>query len=157
MHHATRFFIAASLALGVVAAVFADDDDEGRFYTASHPAWKTECGGCHVAYPPQLLPARSWRVLMSDLENHFGTDASLDLQTAADIGAFLESHAGRDRAPTAAPVLRITETPWFLNEHDEVPARAWQSAKVASRSNCTACHVKADQGSYGENTLFIPK
>jgi hypothetical protein len=157
MRHATKFFIAASLVLGAVAAVLADDDDDGRFYTASHPAWQAECGGCHVAYPPQLLPARSWRALMSGLDNHFGTDASLDPQAAADIGAFLERHAGRDPTPAAAPVLRITETAWFVREHGEVPARVWQSTKVASRSNCTACHVKADQGSYGEDSLFIPK
>ncbi len=156
MHHATRLFIAASLALGATAAVAADDDD-GRRDTASHPAWTAECGGCHVAYPPQLLPARSWRALMSGLDNHFGTDASLDPQTAADVGAFLERSAGRDRTPAAPPVLRITETPWFVREHDEVPARVWQSVKVASRSNCTACHLKADQGNYGESTLFIPK
>ena len=24
-------------------------------------AWKKECGACHLPYPPQLLPARSWR------------------------------------------------------------------------------------------------
>jgi hypothetical protein len=158
MYHAAKLFIAASLALGVVAVVFADDDDdEDHLDIASHPAWQTECSGCHVAYPPQLLPARSWRALMSDLDNHFGTDASLDPQTAADIGAFLERNAGRDRTWSAAPVLRITETPWFVREHDEVPPRVWQSAKVASRANCTACHVKADQGSYGEGSLFIPK
>jgi len=155
MHYATKLIIATSLTLGAATAVVADDD--GHRYVGSNPAWKAECGGCHVAYPPQLLPASSWRALMSGLDNHFGSDASLDPETAADIGAFLERNAGYDRTPGAQPSLRVTETPWFVHEHAEVPARVWQSASVARRSNCTACHRKADRGNYGEGTLFIPR
>jgi hypothetical protein len=157
MQYATKLFIVASLALGAATAVVADDDDDGRRYAASHPAWKAECGGCHVAYPPQMLPTRSWSALMSNLNNHFGTDASIDPQMAAEISAFLERNAGRERTPAAQPVLRITETPWFLHEHDEVPAQVWKSANVGSRSNCGACHANADQGSYGEGSLRLPK
>jgi hypothetical protein len=157
MHHAITLFLTLSLALGAATAAVADDDDEGRRYAASHPAWKAECGGCHVAYPPQLLPARSWRALMSGLDRHFGTDASLDPQTAADIRAFLERNAGRERTPAAQPLLRITETSWFVREHDEVPAQVWKSAQVGSPANCGACHANADQGSYGEGSLRLPK
>ena len=157
MQYKIRLVLAASLTLGAITAAVAEDDDEGRRYAASHPAWKAECGGCHVAYPPQMLPARSWRALMSGLDNHFGTDASLDPQRATDIRAFLERNAGRERIPAAQPVLRITETSWFVREHDEVPARAWKSATVKSPSNCGACHVNADQGSYGEGSLRLPK
>jgi hypothetical protein len=157
MHHATKLFIVASLALGAATAAVADDNDDGRRYAASHPAWKAECGGCHVAYPPQMLPTRSWRALMSNLNNHFGTDASLDPQMAAEISTFLERNAGRERTPATQPVLRITETPWFIREHDEVPARVWTSANVGSRSNCGACHANADQGSYGEGSLRLPR
>ncbi len=157
MQHATKLFIVASLALGAATAAVADDDDDGHRYATSHPAWKAECGGCHVAYPPQMLPAHSWRALMSNLNNHFGTDASLDPQVTAEISAFLERNAGRELSPAAQPVLRITETPWFIHEHDEVPAQVWKSANVGSRSNCGACHANADQGGYGEGSLRLPK
>ena len=157
MQYTSKLFLAASLALGAITSAVAEDDDEDHRYTAIHPAWKAECGGCHLAYPPQMLPARSWRALMSGLDNHFGTDASLDPQRATDIRAFLERNAGRERIPAAQPVLRITETSWFVREHDEVPARAWKSATVKSPSNCGACHVNADQGSYGEGSLRLPK
>jgi cytochrome c553 len=157
MEYATKLFLVASLALGAITAAVAEDEDDGRRYTASHPAWQAECGGCHLAYPPQMLPARSWDALMSGLDNHFGTDASLDPQTAANIRAFLERNAGRERTPAAQPVLRITETSWFVREHNEVPARVWKSAKVGSPANCGACHVNADQGSYGEGSPRLPK
>jgi hypothetical protein len=126
-------------------------------YTANNPKWKSECGSCHVAYPPQLLPASSWRAIMSGLDKHFGSDASLDTQTLTEVGAFLEQNAGRKRAASAKPVLRITETSWFLREHDEVSRSVWSSQKVKSPSNCTACHRGADNGDFSEHNVRIPK
>jgi hypothetical protein len=29
--------------------------------------WHSECGSCHVAYPPRLLEAASWRTIMQGL------------------------------------------------------------------------------------------
>ena len=123
-----------------------------------HAAWKAECGSCHVPYPPRLLPAESWRALMDGLDRHFGTDATLDATTAASIRAFLAANAGtrRDVSP-AQPRLRITETRWFVREHDEVPAAVWRSANVKSAANCGACHAGADQGRFGEHDVRIPR
>ena len=44
---------------------------------ATNAAWKAECGSCHAAYPPGLLPAPSWRAVMAGLDRHFGTDATI--------------------------------------------------------------------------------
>jgi hypothetical protein len=124
---------------------------------AANPAWQAECGTCHIAYPPGLLPAASWRALMGDLTRHFGTDASVDEATAAAIGAFLERHAGAPRPETQPAALRITETRWFTREHAEVPARVWRSASVGSAANCAACHRGAESGRFGEHDVRIPR
>jgi len=126
-------------------------------YTISDPAYQAECASCHIAYPPRLLPAHSWRALMSGLDKHFGTDASLEPQTAARITAYLEQNAGRDRTGSSTPILRITETRWFVREHDEVPARVWNSPKVKSAANCTACHVDSDKGNFNEHGIHLPQ
>ena len=47
------------------------------------PAYVQECGSCHVAFAPGLLPAASWQRLMADLGRHFGSDASLDAAVPA--------------------------------------------------------------------------
>ena len=146
-----RAFLAAGLSWAGMA--IADD----HFSTATDPTWKAECGSCHVAYPPQLLPANSWRALMSGLDKHFGSDASLDPQTTAGIAAFLEKNAGRDRYASRTPALRITETRWFVHEHDEVPDRVWKNPQVKSAANCTACHVDGDKGDFSEHNIRIPK
>jgi hypothetical protein len=140
------------------ARAHGDEEHEGQKFTASNPKWKEDCGACHIAYPPQMLPAESWRELMSGLDKHFGSDASLDASTANEITTFLVENAdtGR-REKSAKPLLRITETRRFKSEHEEVAARTWKNPKVKSRANCGACHTTAESGDYSERNVKIPK
>jgi cytochrome c553 len=116
---------------------------EDRLALPQNDRWKTECGSCHLAYPPQLLPAESWRRLMSGLDRHFGTDASLEPGLRADIGSFLERYsASGKRARGAGDSLRITETAWFRREHREVTPK--------NAASCESCHTNAAQGDFHE-------
>lgn len=119
--------------------------------------WQAECGSCHVAYPPKLLPAASWKRLMSQLEQHFGTDASIDPAAATEIGEYLErySASGR-RVQGAAGSLRVTDTAWFLREHRDVPPAAWSHPSVKSAANCAACHTSAERGEFRERNVRLP-
>jgi len=126
----------------------------------SNASWKEECGACHMAYPARFLSAESWRVMMNGLEDHFGSDASLDVETATEISNFLQRNASRKKRKSSngiEPALRISDTRWFQSEHDDVAARTWKSPKVKSPSNCAACHTKADNGSFRERDIKIPK
>lgn len=152
----TNRLIAPFLLLPLVFAV-STVHAGGHVYTATDPTWKAECGSCHVAYPAELLPAASWRKLMAGLNDHFGTDASLDAKTAESITRFLEAKAGTKRKRVNDPALRITETRWFRKEHDEVPSRVWKSPAVKTAANCAACHTRAEQGDYRERTLRVPR
>ena len=130
---------------------------ESKIFTATNPRWKAECGSCHIAYPPQLLPAASWRRVMSGLGKHFGTDASLDAGAIAEITMFLEQNAARGkRARSGGETSRITETAWFRHEHDEVPAASWKQPRIKTAGNCTACHTAADRGDFSERNIRIP-
>ena len=155
----TRLFaVAALLTLTAVSIAYADDDDDDYKYNINNAKWKSECGACHVAYPPGMLPAKSWRAIMSGLDKHFGSDASLDAASAREISGFLEKNADtRKHSPTDKPLLRITETRWFKSEHREVAARHWKNPRVKSRSNCGACHTTADSGDYSEDNVKIPR
>lgn len=149
---------AISFALASLISVIPSAQAGEHGYTAYNEKWKTECSACHLAYPPQLLPADSWRTMMTQLDKHFGADASLDAKTTAEISAFLQADAGRDkREATGKTPLRITETRWFKHEHDEVSARIWKSAAVKQPSNCAACHTQAERGDYSERSLRIPR
>ena len=129
---------------------------EPRTTAPANATWKAECGSCHIAYPPALLPASSWRQLMAGLPRHFGTDASLDAASAAEIGAFLERNAGSGRRGGEA-AQRITATRWFQHKHDEVSAAVWKNPRVKSAANCSACHGGAERGDFDEHSVRIPR
>lgn len=132
------------------------------------PVYKEECGSCHIAYPPGLLPARSWDKVMLELENHFGDNAELDVEIQKFITRLLLTNSAdksdyrrskkfsRSINFNNVPV-RISETPYFKHEHDEIPARyVTSNPKVNSFSQCDACHAEAEQGLFNEHDVRIP-
>jgi hypothetical protein len=137
-----------------------------RLPTRINAAWQHECGSCHVAYPPGLLPQASWQRIIAGLDRHFGENAALPPHTAAEIGAFLAAHgadaggpaagSGAGVAENSAAPLRITETDWFRREHREIGAAVWKRPAVGSPANCAACHREADQGNFNEHGVKIP-
>ena len=150
---AGAILLAASLAASTASLA-----SESRF-TVNHPAYQQECGSCHVAYPPQLLSAASWRAVMDGLDKHFGADASLDEKTHSQVLQFLRANAGkRNTELNGKPLLRITETRAFVQEHfGELPRGIWKHPAVKTAANCQACHTAAEKGDYSERSLRLPK
>ena len=112
-----------------------------------------------MAYQPQFLPKRSWDKTMKTLDNHFGTDASLDPKDHKTIQNYLASHASKNDQMVdmrGAVALRISETPYFVREHREVTKKMVTQPEVKSFANCNACHTKATSGSYREREIRIP-
>ena len=136
----------------------AGDDD---FYPpVTDRLTQQECGSCHLAFPPSMLPAASWKRMMSELESHFGDDASVDADTTAAITRYLVDNAGdapghaskllRGLRTGDAP-LRITELPKWVREHREVPKSDWMHQDVGSKANCAACLVDAAEGYFEDD------
>ncbi len=137
--------------------------------SAEKALYMKECTSCHFGYQPQLLPKRSWVKMMGELENHFGSDASLEETDRLSIEKYLVQNAGdmptvsykhfkkinRSIAPDEAP-QRISDTRYFIKEHRGIAQRLIEQKEVKSISNCKACHTTADKGSYSERDIFIP-
>jgi hypothetical protein len=164
---------------------FSDDDryeereEHGSFFgkffkkrpdvaPVNNAAYKEECGSCHFAYQPGLLPARSWQKMMGELDNHFEENAELDKPVQEQLTAYLVANAAdksnhkrsvrimNSLKPDAVP-LRISETPYFIRKHDEIPKRmVADNPELGSYSKCKACHANADKGSYDEHDVRIP-
>lgn len=138
-------------------AAFAGDDQRAPAL-AVLPKYKQECAACHVAFPPGMLPAESWRRLLGNLPHHYGTDASLDAATVNELATWLSANAGTyRRVREVPPEDRITQSAWFIRKHDEVPAAVWKRPTVKSAANCAACHTQADLGDFNEHTVRIPR
>jgi hypothetical protein len=116
-----------------------------------------ECGACHMVYLPQFLPQRSWQALMSGLNSHFGENASLEQANSKIILDYLVQHAadmpGQDHrflkglADSVTP-LRISDTPYWIRRHSEIPPEVFTHPKVQSKANCGACHQDAAKGGF---------
>lgn len=173
--------LAASLGLGAKLALSDDDHDEreyGGWSKALKPTsdvaavrntrYVAECSSCHMAYPAGLLPARSWKKMMSTLDDHFGDNAELDQETVTELTRYLVDNSAdtsnyrrsrkimRSLSDDTVP-LRISELPYIRHEHDEIPQRMISAnPKVGSLSNCIACHQNAEKGSFREREISIP-
>jgi nitrate/TMAO reductase-like tetraheme cytochrome c subunit len=153
MNNRFKTYVFWSLLLGT-SVVFAD---KMGMPTDAPASYEAECASCHMAFPPALLSAKSWQNVMSSLDKHFGTDASVDSKTQADITSWLVKNATtRQKYSETAPENRITKTSWFIRKHDEVKADVWKRAGVKSPANCTACHLYAAKGNFSENSIKIP-
>src|SRR5664280_1573329 len=97
--------------LGAQAEGKYNGEDRGRPVQPAqlNAKWQQECAGCHMAFPPGLLPAASWRKTMSTLDKHFDVDASLTPTDATEITDFLVANASNRWTAATAP-LRITES-----------------------------------------------
>jgi len=133
-----------------------------NYNVPKNAAFEEECASCHMAYPPQMLHADSWRAMMGDLSRHFGSDASIDEKRRTAIADFLVANSGGrktgdTRDAKGKPLQRITETARFEKKHREISAATWKRASIKSPANCAACHTHAAAGDYSERSIKIPK
>jgi hypothetical protein len=176
---------AALLALGTAGLALGDDDDDDDHHEHKKSGWvepgedvkpvanatyAEECGACHMAYQPGLLPGDAWQKIMAAdaLAEHYGDDASLSAGLRGELADYLAANAaersGKSRARAfsvgdagSGALPRITATRYFRNEHHEIPSRmVTGNPDVGSFSNCNACHQGADDGVYNEHRVEIP-
>ncbi|MBE0491631.1 MAG: diheme cytochrome c [Sulfurospirillum sp.] len=128
--------------------------------------YQEECGSCHFAFQPGLLPSRSWEVMMGKLTDHFGVDASLDAPTMQTLLTYMQQNAsekatgykrsykmnrsiGRYETP-----LKISEVAYFRDKHRAIRPAMVNQKEVRSISNCVACHKDAAAGDFHDT--FVP-
>ena len=151
----------AGCVLSLIVASCAIAQESGGLAPIQDAAVTKECGACHMAYPAQMLPMRSWKALLGNLGDHFGENASLPAPELASIEAYLIAHAGdapdstagrrfMRGIPAGATPLRITDERFWKRAHSEIDPTIFASAKVKSKANCLACHQGAAAGQYGE-------
>lgn len=175
------------LSLGAVGLAVGDSDDDdyekhekGGGWVNPRPdvapvvnaTYSEECGSCHMAYQPGLLPALDWARIMGPdaLADHYGDDASLSDALRGEIASYLVANSADqgtharsrafsfvDDAAADAALPRITRTRYFVKKHDEIPEK-WVAGNpaVGSFSQCNSCHRGADKGIYNEEQVSIP-
>lgn len=130
--------------------------------------WRQECGDCHLAFHPTLLPARSWVKLLETQSDHFGEDLGLDKTTLDELRLFHTTNAAESRLTEVAnktmrsvPVnetpLAITQTSYWKAKHRDIGETYWKNDGVKSPGNCAACHLDAKAGTFEDAAMRLPK
>lgn len=134
---------------------------------AAATAYGQECGACHHAYYPGLLPARSWEKLLANPGDHFGEQLPLAGAALAEVRAYLAANAtdvsGNKRSRKimksigAGTPLRISEIGYLRDKHHELSAEVFKRPAVGGLANCIACHKGASAGDFDDDRAVIPK
>ena len=127
--------------------------------------YKKECGSCHIAYAPYLLPQKAWANLMGDLQNHFGDDASLDESEFRGISDFLNENSAEfydtkfkaNLAEENADEIAISKYKFYQKAHEHLPNALFKDERIKSKANCAACHAKAELGFFGKSEVEFAK
>jgi len=138
-----------------------------KIETPEFEEYEEECGSCHFAFPPNTLPARSWAKMMTELEDHFGDDASLEPEDVEEIGIYLEEHSAeksqtswayhltRDIGPSDTP-QQIVELDYWKYRHGDIDPQRFKEKPIGNKINCKACHQYAAYGSFEKLHIKIP-
>ncbi|WP_051938319.1 hypothetical protein [Ghiorsea bivora] len=131
-------------------------------------AYAQACASCHMLYAPSMLPARSWKQMMLELDNHFGDNAELESSVREEVSAYLQRNAA-DKVENiyAQPMLnllkddetpqRISDTAYFKLVHDIVrPEMVSGNPDVKSVARCEICHYEAMDGRFSRFSVRIP-
>lgn len=129
--------------------------------------YKKECGSCHFAYPAGLLPSGSWIRMMSDLENHFGDDASVDSETFQIVSNYLKQNSAEKsmRYKRSKKIIEnlngglpesISKMSYIKKKHEKIKEHLIIQKDVKGLFNCTACHKNAEKGVFSDEDVEIP-
>jgi len=128
----------------------------GSVAPVNNALYQKECASCHFGYQPALLNKASWEKVMTNLSDHFGTDASLGKVESEQILNYLVTNAGSGKITANNTTMQITKSPYFIKEHRKITPNLIEQKEVGSLANCMACHTTADKGSYSERAIVIP-
>lgn len=132
-------------------------------YSQAQNLYTKECGSCHIAYAPYTLPRASWEKMMSELDNHFGDDASLAEEDRVEIEKFLVANSTQEMQTFLSSrilkenMLVFSQSELFKRIHRNVSQKTFTSANVKSKANCQNCHQNAPDGYFQKSGLKIKK
>ena len=127
--------------------------DGSKKAASSVVVYKTFCGQCHMAYPPDFLPAGSWLKILNATKNHFGTPLDLDSPTQSLLVRYLtDNGAEKSGSRMAYKIMasledqtprRLTDVPYIRKKHRKISPEVFKRKSIGSFANCNACHPSA--------------
>lgn len=93
---------------------------------------------------------------MSDLENHFGDDASIDEESNKNILTFLLENSAETSTMENSwkflnsigdkDIIAISQTSFWKKTHEDISKEIFENKNIKSKANCKACHSDIEKG-----------
>jgi len=93
---------------------------------------------------------------MGDLENHFGDDASLDVEDTQNILNYLLKNSAETSTMQASlsflnsigdkDIIAMSQSSFWKRKHKEIPKELYNHKDINSKANCKACHSDIEKG-----------
>jgi cytochrome c5 len=141
-------------------------ENKGTPAATTTPAdiYKKTCGRCHLAFPPEFLPAASWEIILKDTDHHFGEKLLLEPGIKSLLHSYLKGQSAEfSQSKKAQKILeslngatpqRLTEVPYLVKKHRKIIPETIKKPAIGSLSNCQACHSGAGQGVFTSKVLI---
>ncbi len=153
-------------ALNLNAKSYGKGYGSGGVANPQNALYEKECASCHFGYQPGLLPSASWRYVMGNLANHYGTDASIEderakieaflLQNASETSSYKRSVKITNSLQSGTLYTSLTQIPYLQKKHRKIKQNLIAQKEVRSLARCAACHREAKNGEYNDKTVNIP-
>jgi hypothetical protein len=102
------------------------------------------------------LPKKSWEIMMSDLENHFGDDASIDEEANKNILAYLIKNSAENSSMESSwnflnsigdkDIIAMSNTIFWKETHKDIDKELYNHKDIKNKANCKACHSDIEKG-----------
>lgn len=130
------------LAQGTTAVIGTVDPVPER-YQLGQELYLKNCGSCHIALPPQVMPSETWRQLLLDLDQHYGQKLeSIFSPSLLMMWNYLRDFSRPLKEEEAIP-YRVKESRYFKALHPRV-----DFPEPARLTTCVSCHPGASEYDY---------
>ncbi len=112
-------------------------------YQLGKELYLENCASCHVPLPPEVLPSETWRRLLREPQQHYGTQLKPIIGPSLVImWDYIRAYSRPEKEKQPLP-YRISESYYFKALHPRV--KIPQPVKPAS---CVTCHPGAPEYNY---------
>ncbi|MEO1131774.1 MAG: cytochrome C [Cyanobacteria bacterium J06639_1] len=117
-------------------------EDAWARYRAGAQLYVENCGSCHLAIPPEVLPGDTWRRVISDSSHYGVTIEPLQGPFRQSMWTFLRDFS-RNRLESETVPYRVENSRHFKALH---PGVTFESP--VTLSGCVTCHPQAEAGNF---------
>jgi hypothetical protein len=112
-------------------------------YKLGKELYLENCASCHVALPPEVLPSETWRRVLLEPEQHYGTQVQQPIGPSLLImWDYLRTFSRPEEKGKPLP-YRVSESRFFKALHPRV-----KLPETVKPNSCVSCHPGVTQYNY---------